>query len=103
MIIPDAYQKRLRTDARRRASGGAPAPSGSRFVHVSRGFSSPGITMGNVRVFVDAVQVTKRCIGASEADGFADCWKPDGNGRPFVEPGTDVIATERLTGTVEIR
>ena len=101
--IPASQHRRLRADARERASGNLPAPSGSRFVHASRGFSSPGITPGNVRIFVDAVQVTNRCIGASEADGFADCWKPDGSGRPFVAPGTDVIATERLTGTVEIR
>lgn len=80
-------------------------PKGSRFCSV-HGYSSPGIKRYGRNVaamLVDGVEVAlNRCYAASEPNGFVDCYKLK-NGEPFVLPGTDDVARERLTGAVQIR
>lgn len=80
-------------------------PKGQRFCSVN-GPSSPGIKpycRNVVSVTLDGTEVSlKRCYGASEPEGFVDCYKLR-NGQPYVPPGTDDVARERLTGVVEMR
>lgn len=52
------------------------------------------------RVRVDGVDVTRRCYAADDQAGYADCFRHNADGRPYLEGGQ--VAKERLTGQVVI-
>jgi hypothetical protein len=53
-------------------------------------------------VFVDGVDVTKRCFYIDTDAGEAHCFKTDGNNKFYIDPETDGAAKEILHGKVEV-
>jgi hypothetical protein len=51
-------------------------------------------------VRVDGVDVTDRCIEASEEGGWAWCYVLTVTGRRFRDPATQQMAREKLTGVI---
>lgn len=58
-------------------------------------------------VYVDGRDVNKHCYEADDEEGWADCYALNEDGRHYSvfseDAGQHVLATERLTGDVEIR
>jgi hypothetical protein len=58
--------------------------------------------VGRVRVMLDG-EVVARCVGYDADQGTVTRQRLDEAGRIFVDPDTDSVAVETLTGTVEVK
>ena len=55
-----------------------------------------------VRIFLNGEEI-KRCTAYDLDQQFVICHRLNERGHIFVDPGTDEVATERLTGKVEVK